>query len=137
MIGKFDFRRDTMLWLLAVAFVFGLGTRVVQVVRGRAVSYPLTVVENTTERTALKLRADSIMVARYAAETAPININTATAEDFDRLDGIGQVIAARIVAYREAHGVFRSVDELDNVSGIGPKRLAAIRDRCVVDSPAQ
>ena len=134
MIGKLDFRRDTLLWLLAVAFVFGLGARVFQAIRHRSLDYPVNVVENNAAAIAFRQQADSIMAVRFARESAPININSATAADFERLDGIGVVIAARIVAYREVHGPFRSVDELDNVSGIGPKRLEAIRARCVVDS---
>ena len=57
-----------------------------------------------------------------------------TAAEFESLDGIGPVLAGRMVAYRELHGAYRSVDDLTAVSGIGPKRLAAIRARCYVDS---
>lgn len=134
MIGNFGFRPRTLLWLLGIAFAAGVGARVVQVVSHHPVSYPLTVVENDAEARALKLRADSIMIQRIALDNAAININTATAADLDRLDGIGPVLASRIIAYRSEHGRFSSVDELDNVPGIGPKRLAAIRDKCVVDT---
>ena len=58
---------------------------------------------------------------------APLNLNTATPEQLDQLDGVGPAIARKIVAYRQAHGGFRSVAELDQVPGIGPKRLAALR----------
>ncbi|HEY3294937.1 MAG TPA: helix-hairpin-helix domain-containing protein [bacterium] len=132
MIGNFGFRPRTMLWLLGIAFAAGLGTRVVQEIRHKPVQYPLTVVENDVAAQDLKRRADSIMAARFAAQNAPIDINTATATDFERLDGIGPVLAARMVQYREQHGHFASVDQLDDVPGIGPKRLAAIRDKCIV-----
>ena len=134
MIGKMEFRPATLAWLLGAAFVLGLGVRVVQEVRGRAVSYPLTVVRDDAEMLALKKRADSLIAVRAAEAKSPIGINTATAADFERLNGIGKVIAARIVAYREEHGPFSSVDDLLDVSGIGPKRLAALRERCFVDS---
>jgi competence protein ComEA len=58
----------------------------------------------------------------------PINLNSATAEQLDQLDGVGPATAQKIIAYRQQHGGFRSVDELDQVPGIGPKRLAALRD---------
>jgi competence protein ComEA len=57
----------------------------------------------------------------------PISLSTATVEQLDSLDGIGPTLAARIVQYRDAHGGFKSVDELRQVSGIGDKRFAALR----------
>jgi competence protein ComEA len=65
--------------------------------------------------------------AGAAAPAAIVHLNSAAVDDLDALDGIGPSLAARIVAYRVAHGGFRSVDELDEVSGIGPKRLEALR----------
>jgi competence protein ComEA len=56
-----------------------------------------------------------------------IDINTATAQELEQLDGVGPATAAKIVAYRQEHGGFSSIDELDQVSGIGEARLAAIR----------
>jgi competence ComEA-like helix-hairpin-helix protein len=136
-IGKMEFRPATLAWLLGAAFVLGLGVRAVQEVRGRAVSFPVMVIEDDAEMLALKQRADSLLTARAAEAEAPFGINAATAADFERLSGIGKVLAARIVAYREEHGPFAAVDDLLEVSGIGPKRLAAVRERCFVDSPAR
>jgi competence protein ComEA len=61
------------------------------------------------------------------AAGAPVDLNTATLEQLDTLDGVGPATARKILAYRQQHGGFRSVDELDQVSGIGPKKLAALR----------
>ena len=60
--------------------------------------------------------------------SGPVNLNTATLEQLETLDGVGPATAQKIVEYREQHGGFKSVDELDQVSGIGEKRLAALRD---------
>lgn len=61
-----------------------------------------------------------------------ININTASAADFESLSGIGEVLAAAIVDYRTENGPFASVDDLEDVSGIGPATLEEIRDAITV-----
>jgi competence protein ComEA len=61
--------------------------------------------------------------------TAIVHLNSATVEQLDGLDGIGPSLAARIVAWRTEHGGFHTVDDLGEVSGIGPARLEALRGR--------
>ena len=63
-----------------------------------------------------------------AAPGAKVHLSSATAEQLDVIDGIGPTLAERIVEYRDAHGGFRSLDELGEVEGIGEKRLATLRD---------
>lgn len=62
-----------------------------------------------------------------------ININKADEQTLTELPGIGEVIAKRIVEYREENGDFASVDELTSVNGIGDKKLEQLREFATVD----
>lgn len=74
--------------------------------------------------------APAAAVAPAAASGAgaggPIDLNRANAVDLEELPGIGQAIAGRIIAYREAKGPFASVEDLQNVAGIGDSLFAKI-----------
>jgi competence protein ComEA len=59
--------------------------------------------------------------------SGPININRATLRQLDALDGIGPVIAGRIIEYRKKNGSFLTVDDLQKVSGIGAAKFAQIK----------
>lgn len=58
-----------------------------------------------------------------------VNLNTATPAELESLPGIGPALAANIVAWRDEHGRFTVIDELQEVNGIGPAKLAALADR--------
>jgi competence protein ComEA len=61
--------------------------------------------------------------------SGPININRATLRQLDALDGIGPVIAGRIIDYRKKNGSFLTVDDLQKVSGIGAAKFAQIKTK--------
>ncbi len=65
-------------------------------------------------------------------QTGKININSATAAELDSLSGIGPTKAQAIIDYRNQNGPFRTIDDLLNVPGIGPKTLDTIRDQITV-----
>ena len=64
--------------------------------------------------------------------TALININSADEPTLETLNGVGPVLAAAIIQYRTEHGPFASVDQLDEVSGIGPATLEDLRSQVTV-----
>lgn len=64
--------------------------------------------------------------------TVKPNLNTATSEQLQELPGVGEVTAQAIITYREQKGPFTKVDQLQDVDGIGDKRLAKLRDLVTV-----
>ena len=69
--------------------------------------------------------------SQTAEQDELININTATAEELKQLNGIGDVIAARIVEYAQTIG-FNSIEDIKNVKGIGDKKFDNIKDKITV-----
>ena len=146
--------------ILALAFLFGVGL-VIRYVQGQ--SEPLAVVDYTEEERSFEAASeapvpeegeqalsDSLLAAMparaperapYAAKVAPpagsINLNTAGVSELQRLPRIGPKMAARIIAYREAHGSFRRVQDLVRVRGIGTKTLERLMPYLTVDGAFQ
>jgi competence protein ComEA len=70
-------------------------------------------------------------VSTTVGSDAKVNINTASAKELMALNGIGAKVAERIVAYREANGPFKKVEDLKKVEGIGKGLLERNRERIV------
>ena len=68
-------------------------------------------------------------VAGSGASDAPVSLNSATAEQLETLPGVGPVLAQHILDYRDEHGGFTSIDQLQDVNGIGERRFADIKPR--------
>jgi competence protein ComEA len=85
------------------------------------------VIEDGQQIVVLAQGAAPVTSAGLAGASATVDINTADATALETLDGIGPALAQRILDYRTAHGGFRTVGDLQNVPGIGPKKFAAIK----------
>ena len=70
--------------------------------------------------------------AGQSMNEARLSLNTATAPELERLPGIGPSLAKAIVEYRESHGPFQQAEDLLNVPGIGPAKMAQIEDLITV-----
>jgi len=66
------------------------------------------------------------------AALAPVNLNTATTTDLEKLPGVGPALATRIVEYREKNGDFKKIEDLMNVTGIGERSFLRLKPLVVV-----
>jgi competence protein ComEA len=70
-----------------------------------------------------------------APATAPVNLNTATAQQLETLPGIGAATAQRIVEYRQKNGSFKKIEEIMNVRGVGEKSFLQLKPLITVTVP--
>ena len=114
---------------LGATVAFGLACLLMLVgLRGESVPYTVTAAPDVTPNPQQEMAQtpDSLLPGEK------ININTAPVEDLQRLPGIGEKRAEDIAAWRQEQGPFTSVEELAQISGIGPGTLSAIMDYITV-----
>ena len=71
-----------------------------------------------------------------ATAAAPVNLNTATAEQLATIPGVGPKMAERIIDYRQKNGGFKKVEDLMNVSGVGEKSFLRMKPLITVGTPS-
>lgn len=82
--------------------------------------------------------SDVRVIAPVIRDASKVNVNVASVDELATLPGIGEALAARIIAYRELHGPFARIEDLDAVTGIGPSVIERIRDLATVgDAPEE
>ena len=133
--------KKAMQWLIAVTLVFAaltvgffLGRNVnFGEIRLSSVSQDSQIIP-TTEAPTQATEPTTQESQQVTQPTFPgkLNINTATLEQLQALEGIGPVLAQRTIDYRTEHGPFASIADLANVNGIGDKRLDTIWDDITV-----
>ncbi len=117
--------------------VSGIGPKTMDRLRS-SITIGQGVAEQTAQGDSIKVPPTGVEVVQQVAESVDktvaeagrdslININTATATQLEELSGIGPVKAGNIIQWRDFHGGFQSVDDLIQVSGIGPKTLERMR----------
>jgi competence ComEA-like helix-hairpin-helix protein len=129
-------------WWIAYGVVIGLGAAgfillVASPPRGEAVRLlpaPTRAASFTPEPTEM-LPTETATITPIPTVSFPLNINTATAQELEQLPGIGPALAQNIFSYRDAHGPFTSVGQIQRVPDIGPITYEAILPFINVDEP--
>jgi len=86
--------------------------------------------------TFLVLWATQGLCAKKKPPLHPVNLNTATAAELQLVPGIGPATADKILQARKSYGSFKSVDDLQAIKGLGPKKLEKMRKYLTVSKPA-
>lgn len=131
-----------LLLLVAAVLAFLSGYALGEANRSKTVELTVQQSAEPTRRDEIHPPADTTTEpSTPPAQTAPtertgglLELNTAGKEELMELPGIGEVLAERIIAYRQENGSFHAVEDLLNVDGIGEKRLDAIRDLITVEA---
>jgi len=74
----------------------------------------------------------TLQLQEQAQPTVMVNVNKATTEELIKVRGIGPVMAKRIIEHRDKNGMFKSIDDLTQVQGIGGNKLQRIKDQVTV-----
>lgn len=83
----------------------------------------------TTSSSADSATSSGLPQSSSSASGEKVNLNTASASDLQKLNGIGEKKAEQIIAYRDQNGQFKKIEDLMQVSGIGEKTFAALKDQ--------
>lgn len=89
-------------------------------------------VENEAAMNSASGKPEKANASSSASSSDKVNLNTASAADLQKLNGIGEKKAEQIIAYREQKGQFKKIEDLKEVSGIGDKTFAALKDHLEV-----
>lgn len=127
-------------WLLAVAVVFCalmIGYNVLFVPQVTLTTVVETDLSSAARAAVPSAPGDASQPEGYEPEpvgqAAPVNLNTADAEELATLPGIGPATAQKIIAYRESVGAFQSTEELMQVDGIGEKTFQKLKELVTVE----
>ncbi len=97
------------------------------VASGLALLLPL-IPSRTPSIEPINLTGVRVLIPTFLDTLEKVDLNTATVDELVTLPGIGEVLAARIITYREEHGSFQTLDQLKGVNGIGDKVVEAIAE---------
>ena len=95
--------------------------------------YIIPKIGEVTKENESKLETNNSIEQGEVSKTSQININTATIEELDKLPGVGEATANKIVNHRNDNGEFKNIEEIKNVNGIGDKKFEDMKNLICVE----
>jgi len=99
---------------------------------GQKIVIPFILEDNEDEVNQNALANEEFRQHDYSLNSSLLNLNAVTSNQLETLPGIGPALAERILSYRKNHGLFRNIEDIMNVSGIGEKRFESIKEYITV-----
>ena len=99
---------------------------------GQKIVVPFILEDNEDEVNQNALANEEFRQHDYSLNSSLLNLNAVTSNQLETLPGIGPALAERILSYRKNHGLFRNIEDIMNVSGIGEKRFESIKEYITV-----
>ena len=99
---------------------------------GQKIVLPFILEDNEDEVNQNALANEEFRQHDYSLSSSVLNLNAVTSNQLETLPGIGPALAERILSYRKNHGLFRNIEDIMNVSGIGEKRFESIKEYITV-----
>jgi len=128
-----------VLQFLVAGFVIGLGVKATRELVASPAKFDYSASDSTFQAlSSAPLRAsdpvEGIGEADAApVESGPVHVNTAPKSRLMTLPGVGEVMAERIMLERQDNGPFRTIEDLQRVRGIGPRRIEQLRPLVIID----
>ena len=99
---------------------------------GEHIRIPEKSTEQSTQNQSVDSNISNVNNIKSIDSNGIVNINTATSEELQTLNGVGPKTAAKIIEYRQNNGAFKSIEEIQNVRGIGAKTFEKLKNRLKV-----
>ncbi len=125
-------KEKTVLIFLCVSFLIGAGISFYRNQQYKKNLEKITITLNDSTQPKIYTEDSLATETNLSNLSNLININTASQKELEALPGIGPVLAQRIIEYRKANQGFKSIEEILKVSGIGPKKYSALKDKITI-----
>jgi len=126
-----------VLQFLLAGFIVGIGVKLTRELVASPTKFDYSASDSVFVALSERAGSDRSTVSeadrQEPVHTGPVHINSAGKAELMSLPGVGEVMAERIMLDRQDNGIFRTIEDLERVRGIGPKRIEQLRPLVIID----